>query len=217
MSTTEKAALSLQEAGATPVVPWYRRRSFLVPAVSAVVVAAVVVTDLPEANSRASEISNSVSVVSQVNDNVGPCSFALSEALTIYRELKAGSLTTPELSQVPALLTDDQNACSFTNDAIYNLSTMDVPGGAYGNELGQVVATATLWATSDALGAIEQIQLLETAPSDRAALTSLAKDLHMLRQDRTEAASELEDADQLLSTRLPQLRLAETPATPPRS
>jgi hypothetical protein len=186
----------------------------LVPAVSAVIVAAIVVSDLPQSNSRAAEISNSASVVSQVNGNVGPCSFALSESFTIYEDLVTRSLSPSEQSQVPSLLNDDQSACSFTDNSIYNLSTMDVPGGTYGNDLGQMVSVVTLWATSDALAAIEDVQVLDTTPSDLKARQDLAQDVRVLGHDRAQALAELQAVDELLRTRLAALHLAQAPDLP---
>jgi hypothetical protein len=217
--TTTGPTLSLDQPGSSqalagpgPAGPWYRRKSFLVPAVSAVIVAAIVVSDLPQSNSRAAEISSSASVVSQVNENVGSCSFALSESFTIYDDLVAGSLSPSEQSQVPSLLNDDQSACSFTDNSIYNLSTMDVPGGTYGNDLGQMVSVVTLWATSDALAAIEEIQVLDTTPSDLKARQNLAQDVRVLDHDRAQAFAEVQAVDQLLGTHLAILHLAQPPA-----
>ncbi len=226
MTTTQRPTLSLDQlgpgqassgpgqasSGPGQAGPWYRRKSFLVPAVSAVIVAAIVVSDLPQSNSRAAEISDSASVVSQVNSNVGPCSFALSESFTIYNDLVTGSLSPSEQSQVPSLLNDDQSACSFTDNSIYNLSTMDVPGGTYGNDLGQMVSAVTLWATSDALAAIEEIQVLETTPSDLKARQNLTADVRVLRNDRAQALGELQSVDELLRTHLAALHLAQPPA-----
>ena len=224
MTTTHQPTVSLDQlgqgqasAGSGQSGPWYRRKSFLVPAVSAVIVAAIVLSDLPQSNSRAAEISNSASVVSQVNENVGPCSFALSESFTIYDDLVTGSLSPSEQSQVPSLLNDDQSACSFTDNSIYNLSTMDVPGGTYGNDLGQIVSGVTLWATSDALAAIEEIQVLETTPSDQKARQNLARDVGVLGHDRAQSLAELQAVDKLLGTHLATLHLAQPPAiTSPR-
>ena len=117
--------------------------------------------------------------------------------MTLWR-----ALSPSEQSQVPSLLNDDQSACSFTDDSIYNLSTMDVPGGAYGNDLGQMVSVVTLWATSDALAAIEEIQALDTTPSDKGARQNLAKDDGVLRHDRTRAADRY-DLDKLLGRGCP--------------
>lgn len=219
MTTTHQRTLSLEQlgpgqalAGPGQAGPWHRRKSFLVPAVSAVIVAAIVVSDLPQSNSRAAEISNSASVVSQVNGNVGPCSFALSESFTIYNDLVTGSLSPSEQSQVPSLLNDDQSACSFTDNSIYNLSTMDVPGGTYGNDLGQMVSAVTLWATADALASIEEIQVLDTTPSDLKARQNLTEDVRVLGHDRAQALSELQAVDELLRTHLSALHLAQPPA-----
>ncbi|HUC14740.1 MAG TPA: hypothetical protein VMS00_09840 [Acidimicrobiales bacterium] len=221
MTATHRPTLSLDQLGPgeplpgpSPARPWYRRKSFLVPAVSAVIVAAIVVSDLPQPNSRAAEISNSASVVSQVNENVGPCSFALSESFTIYDDLVSGSLTPSEQGQVPRLLNDDQSACSFTDNSIYNLSTMDVPGGTYGNDLGQIVTVVTLWATSDALAAIEEIQVLDATPADLKARRSLAQEVRALGHDRAQAVAELQAVDTLLHTHLAALHLAQTPVLP---
>jgi hypothetical protein len=221
MTTTHRPTLALDELGqasAGPPAqagPWYRRKSFLVPAVTAVVVGAIVVSDLPQSNSRAAEISNGASVVSQVNENVGPCSFALSESFTIYDDLESRSLSPSEESEVPGLLNDDQSACSFTDNSIYNLSTMDVPGGAYGNDLGQMVSVVTLWATSDSLAAIEEIQVLDTTPSDLKAREDLAEDVRVLGHDRAQALAELQAVDKLLGTDLSALHLAEPPTVSP--
>jgi hypothetical protein len=219
VTTTQRPTLSLDQlgpgeasAGPGEAGPWYRSKSFLVPAVSAVIVAAIVVSDLPQSNSRAAEISNSASVVSQVNSNVGPCSFALSESFTIYNDLVTKSLSPSEQSQVPTLLNDDQSACSFTDNSIYNLSTMDVPGGTYGNDLGQMVSAVTLWATSDALAAIEEIQVLETTPSDLKARQNLTADVRVLGHDRAQALGELQSVDELLGTHLAGLHLAQPSA-----
>ena len=93
--------------------------------------------------------------MTQLNTDVGPCSYAVGESITIYRDLRAHTLTPAQSRQVPGLLRDDQAACSFTDDSVYQLSTIDVPGSASGRDIGQVVSTVTLWATSDALSAIE--------------------------------------------------------------
>lgn len=90
---------------------------------------------------------------------------------------------------------------------------MDVPGGAYGNDLGQIVSTVTLWATSDALATIEQIEALDVSPADAAARRALAKDEQMLGGDRARALADMEGVDQLLHTRLPALQLAAVAGT----
>lgn len=211
MTATRRATLRLDDSAPAPPVAWYRRKSLMVPAVTAVILAAIVLSDLPQANSRASEVANSTTIIRQVNGYVGPCSFALSESFTIFHDLRTASLSPSEQSRVPTLLNDDQSACSFTSDSIYNLSTMDVPGGTYGNALGQVVSAVTLWATSDALAAIEEIQALDATPSDSVALKGLDKDERALEHDRSLALAGMKDLARLLRAQLPALRLVSSP------
>jgi hypothetical protein len=186
-------------------------------------IAITVLTDLPQHASRPAEIAGDRSVMTQVNTDVGPCSYALGESLTIYGDLRAHSLTGSESALVPGLLRDDQTACSFTNESIYQLSTIEVPGSRAGKDLGQLVNSVTLWATSDALSAIEQIQTLSSHPSNAHAVTQLAKDERQLVLDRAQATAELAAADKVLRTNLPALRLVKVAAparaglTPPRT
>jgi hypothetical protein len=74
------------------------------------------------------------------------------------------------------------------------------------------VSVVTLWATSDALAGIEEIQVLETTPSDLKARQSLAQDIRVLGHDRAQALAELQAVDKLLGTHLASLHLAQPPA-----
>jgi hypothetical protein len=193
--------------------PWYKRRAWLVSAALVVVVAVTVFTDLPQHSTRSGQLSDDSSVMSQVNTDVGPCSYALGESLTIYHDLSAHTLTPSEVKQVPGLLQDDQDACSYTDDSIYELSTIDIPGSASGKYMGQVVSTVTWWATADALAAIEEIQLADTNPADSEARTRLEHFERLLTSERAQAESELGAADSLLQARLPALQLAQVPSS----
>ncbi len=211
--TPTRAAPVIPVPAPAPKKPFYQRRAFLVPGVLTVVLAVVVLTDLPQDSSRSAQITNDTTVMSEVNADIGPCSYALSESLTIYRDLASRSLTKAEQRQVPGLLTDDQAACSFTDDSIYQLSTITVPGSGSGRDLGQLVGTVTLWATDDALSAIEQVQLLDSDLSNRHALKVLAGDEKLLASDRAQAEAELAAADKAVQRRLPALDLAQAPAS----
>jgi hypothetical protein len=197
--------------GDRPKPPWYRRRATVVAGLIAVIVAVTVVTDLPQHASVASQIAGGTSVMKQVNADVGPCAFALNETFEIYRDEKRHSLTASEQSRVPALLRDDQAACSFTDNSIFDLSNVEVPGSAAGKHLGQVVSITTLWATSDALAAIEAVQTMQDDPTNHAALSELAKEERLLNQDRTHADGELTAANHTLGARLPVLQLPAAP------
>jgi hypothetical protein len=193
--------------------PWYRRRAVLLTAGIAVILAIVVVTDLPLHGSRSVDISAAKSVVSQVNSDVGPCSYALSETFTIYKDETSHGLSSGDKAEVPGLLRDDQAACSFTDDSIYQLSTIEVPGSVAGKHLGQLVSIVTLWATSDALSAIEQVQALSTEPSNATDLAKLAKDIRLLGHDRAQAEAQFAAVDKILRTRLSSLDLTKVPAS----
>ncbi len=182
---------------------WYRRRAVLVTFGVLVVLAVTVISDLPVHGSRAADVSAGRSVMSEVNTDVAPCAFAVQEALTIRGDQVARSLTASDRSLAPGLLRDDQVACSFTNENIYDLSTIEVPGSAVGNRLGDLVATTTLWTTSDALGAIVDIQRLLSEPNDVTAQRNLVKMERALASDRAAALREINSADRILDTQLP--------------
>lgn len=186
---------------------WYRRRGVLVAGAVVVIAAVAAVTDLPQHTTRSQEIAGDTTVMSEVNADVAPCSYAVGEALGIFADLEAHSLTASETSQVPGLLHDDATACSFASDSIYQLSTIEVPGSAEGKHLGNLVSTVTLWATSEGLSAIEQVQTLSSAPGNTAARSTLAADEKLLGRDRAQALTQLAAADQLVKARLPALQL----------
>ena len=218
MKTQEAAPLSATDGGGKGKGKgsWYLRKGFLVPAVVVVVLAVVVVTDLPQSPSRAAQISNDTIVMQEVNADIGPCSYALAESFTIYKDLAARTLSRAERDQVPTLLTDDQTACSFTSQSIYDLSTIVVPGSASGKDLGQLVGIVTLWATSDALAAIEQIQTFDSNPSGGGVARNLGAEDKMLAHDRAAAEAELAAVDGVVREHLPALVLAQAPEPGPQ-
>ena len=204
-------------APATAAAPrgprWYWRKSVVIPAVVVVVLAITVLTDLPQHASRSAEISGDRTVMSQINGDVGPCSYALGETFTIYAGLTAHSLTRSELGQAPGLLRDDQVACSFMDDSVYQLSTIEVPGST------QQAKTSASWFRPSPCGlrrtrlsAIEQVQTLDTHPTASRALAQLRNDERLLATDRAQAEAELNAADKVLRTRLPAIQLAQAPA-----
>ena len=80
----------------------------------------------------------------------------------------AHQLTPADRAPTPGLLGDDQAACSLTNNGVYDLSGIQVPGTPAGKHLGDMVATTLLWTTSDALRAIEDVQGLMNHPKNSA-------------------------------------------------
>jgi hypothetical protein len=177
-----------------------------------------VVTDLPGPASRSSQIAGAKTILQEVNADVGPCSYAANESFIIYGDQTAHRLSQSDAARVPGLLRDDQVACSFTSDSIYELSSnIDVPASSSGKPLGQMVATVILWATSDALSAIESIQVLSSDPGSKPASGQLKKEESLLASDRALAEAQLQAAEKVLGTKLPDLNLPSLPdpASPP--
>ncbi|MFZ0173815.1 MAG: hypothetical protein WAL04_19180 [Acidimicrobiales bacterium] len=197
----------------SPKPAWYRRRAAVVGAVVAVVLAVTVVSDLPQHTSIAQQISDETTVIGEIKTDASSCIFAVKEAFGFYSDERNGTLTASDRTTLPGLLASDQAACSFTNEDVYDLSNIEVPGGAAGRDMGEVVNSVTLWVTSDALAAITAIISLTTQPTNAAQLRALAKAERYLASDRTAVASEIHSADvaldgaNLLGPGLPSLPL----------
>lgn len=200
--------------GAPPAQPrvWWRRRSYLVALVVAVIVVVTVLTDLPQGASPSVQYRTDLGVMSSVNSSISGCSYAVKESFMIHRRQLAGSLTAFDKAQVPKLLQDDQMACSFTSQPIFDLSNVEVPSSTSGRYLARMVGTVTTWATSDCLAAIEAIQKLWVHPQEASALRQLAKAQRLMASDRTLSEGDVSSADQIVQNRLPKLRLTSEPA-----
>ena len=92
------------------------------------------------------------------------------EALGIWGDQSAHTLSQADQAESASLLRDDQNACSFTDESIFDLSNIEVPGSPAGKDMGDLVATSILWTTSDALKAIEAVQTLMVNGQDQSAV-----------------------------------------------
>ena len=125
-----------------------------------VVLLITVLSDLPVSTSRADDINAERSVMSEVNTDLAGCALAVHQAIGIWDLQAAHALSPADRAPTPGLLSDDQTACSFTNENIYDLANIQVPGTPAGKHLGQLVAAALLWTTSDSLRAIEDVQTL---------------------------------------------------------
>ena len=190
---------------------WYKRAWVLTTGAVVAVVVASVLVDLPSKTTVATDIADQTAVMKQINSAIAGCSFGVAETFTIYQALQKHSLSASNKAETPSMLRDDQSACSFTSSSIFDLSNVQGTGTAAGRNIGQVVNVATLWATSDALGAIEDIQTLTTSPGNAAALADLSKRQAALAQGRTQARNYVLAADRILNARLP---MPDMPALP---
>jgi hypothetical protein len=186
---------------------WERRRGLVIGLAVALIVLITVLSDLPVSTSRASDISAERSVMSEVNTDLASCAYAIHQAVGIWNLQATHQLTPADRAPTPGLLGDDQSACSFTNEDIFDLTNVQVPQTTAGKQLGQMVATATLWTTSDALLAIEDVQTLMNDPGNEAALRSLSTAESQLAADRGTALAHEEAADRALDTHLPPVDL----------
>jgi hypothetical protein len=188
---------------------WQRHRGLAIAAVVFVILLITVLSDLPTSTSRADDITEERSVMSEMNTDLGPCALAVHQAVGIWNLQVTHALTAAERAPTPGLLGDDQTACSFTNENIYDLAGIQVPGTAAGKQLGQLVATVTLWTTSDSLRAIEDVQTLMSDPGNAAVLRNLSKEEAQLATDRRSAIAQENAADRNLGTHLPRVDLPQ--------
>jgi hypothetical protein len=188
---------------------WQRHRGLLVAAAVFVILLITVLSDLPVSTSRADDIGAERSVMSEVNTDLAPCALAIHQAVGIWNLQATHELTPQDRAPTPGLLGDDQTACSFTNENIYDLADIQVPGTAAGKQLGQLVATVTLWTTSDSLRAIEDVQTLMGDPGNATVLHNLSMEEARLATDRRLAIAQENAADRNLGTHLPRVDLPQ--------
>jgi hypothetical protein len=194
--------------GATPFVgtgtpphakrPWYRGGAIVVVAAAVVVVGASVIADLPQHTSKSQQASEAATVIKAVDTGIDPCTYAVSQAFSLYQSEAAGALTATERAQVPGLMSGDEQACSFTDQSVVNLSTITLPNTPAGRDLGSVITAVYEWMTSDAAGAMNDLQLLIGDPHDARALSNLAKEERLLASDRAAADRHLQAASRAL-------------------
>ncbi len=208
MTTTDAARAAKKK----PI--WERHRALAIGVAVLVIALITVITDLPTPTTRASDIGAERAVMSEVNSDLQPCAYSVKQALGIWSLQAKHQLSAADRAPTPGLLSDDQSACSFTNEGIYDLTNnIDTPGTAAGKQLGNLVATATLWVTSDALAAIEDVQRLLGDPHDHAAASNLSKEEAQLASDRHTALAEENAADRDLDTQLQPVDLPSVATT----
>ena len=191
---------------------WYRRW-ITWAAVVVVAVVAVVLADFPTHQNVSQRASDIAGVVQEISTDVHPCAFAVNEAFrTFYEPARNGTLSQTSRAFSHQYLDEDQQACSFENTAIFSMSTITVPNTPAGERMGELIKTVLEWATSDANGAILDIQTLLARPSDAKALHDLAVRERRLAADRASAERTLRRAESELGGQaLPGLGLPRLP------
>lgn len=178
--------------------PWYRRWALWIVVLAAVIIAAVV-SDIPSPQNVKQQATAVAGVVREISTGVHACEYAVSEAFrTFYGPAKNGTLSASSRSFAHQYLSQDQQACSFENTGIFGMATITVPNSPAGEHLSAMIKTVLEWSTSDANGAIVDIQTLVTHPTDRTALQDLATRERLLASDRAKAEGDLHAAEAAL-------------------
>ena len=133
---------------------WYRRAWVIATAAVVAVVVASVLVDLPTTTNKVTDAADQTAIMKEINTDLAPCAYGITETLAIYRDQQAHTLTPSDTTESPSMMRDDQEACSFTSSSIYDLSNVEGTGTPAGKDVTRVITVATLWTTSDALGAI---------------------------------------------------------------
>ncbi|MCU1495717.1 MAG: hypothetical protein JWO62_3481 [Acidimicrobiaceae bacterium] len=192
--------------------PWYRGRAALLSVGVVVVVAVTVITDLPSHSTRANNINDARSVIAEVSTDAQPCNLGLTEALGFYADVTSGHITPAHRAEIPSLIRDDLNACSYVNASIDDLASIDNPASATGRQLNAITNNVLVWCDPDALTAIGQITTLLDHPGTAAARTKLAGAERLLKSDRAAAYANIAKLARSLGSSLhSSLRLVAAP------
>lgn len=195
--------------------PWVKRWP-LWAAVIVAVIAASVVSDLPQHSTVHDQVVAASAIVTEINTDMHACAYATTQAFSIYRGVVKGTFSPSDRALVPGYLSDDLKACSFADQSIFSLSTITVPTSPAGQHLGSVIKTVLEWSTSDSVWAIQDIETLVKRPHDRALLGDLSLRAHRLASDRAAAEQQLRRAAAALGhAPLPALDLPNLPTRPP--
>ena len=190
-----------------PVV-WYKRTWLIVVVAIVVVIGASVLIDLPRPISNAEDIASQTASLKEINTDLAPCSYAITETFLIHHDQVAGTLTPADRLSAPKMLTDDQTACSFTSGSIFDLTNnVQVQDTAAGKFVDRMLSVATTWSTSEALAAVEDIQALYLQPGNTAKQRDLVTQEKLLASDRAQAFYDIQQADAVLHTHLPEPNL----------
>jgi hypothetical protein len=192
---------------------WYLRRATVVGTLVVALVAVAVITDLPAPDTHAQKVSDAKGFLTATYGYLDTCDAGLSEAFSIASQVARKQLSPADLMRVPDLLRDDNLACSYTNDDVYQLASMTIPRALASS--GQFATALLSWVVPDAYGATKAISVLASDPRNAAASTQLVHFDAQLTKDRASAERALENMERQLATSLPRLPLFQVPPGPP--
>lgn len=192
--------------------PWWRGRIFLGGVVVVVLLTAMVVSDLATESTSKSNLTTSQGIMSEIRTDVAPCNFGMNESLELYHDAASGHISEADRKQIPALLNDDFNACSFTNATIVDLSSIDLSHSKVGEALNRVAQRSLGWCEPAAFDAIEQIAKLVEGHDTARGRIELAHDETRLNQDRAAVRSSVAQLEIVVrSSKLARLKFVVAP------
>jgi hypothetical protein len=183
----DPASMPMSSLGIAKAV-WYRRPWVLATLALIVIVAISVATDIPRHITKAQDRATQNASIKQINADLAECAFAAQESFHIYNMNVAGHLTSSDLAQVPKLLNDDETACSFASQPVYDLTNnIQVQDTSAGRHIDRMKNDVQNWITNYALASIRDIQYLFKHPGDAATIRHLAKQESQLSAERLQA------------------------------
>jgi len=183
---------------------WYRRPWFLVTATIVVVVGVSIISDLPHPMSKTDDARAQIVSMKEINTDLKPCVYAITESFNFYRQSVAGTLTGDKLRIVKSYLVNDVNTCSGASGQTDQLvNSVQIVQTNAGKQIAKMLYSVETWVTIDAYHALLDIQTLVEHPKNKAALKDLAKEQGLLTQVRQSAFAYVDAANAILGSQIP--------------
>ena len=207
----DPASMPTSSLGITKAV-WYRRPWVLATLSLVVIVAISVVIDLPRPITKAQDRASQNASIKEINADLAKCAFAVKESFNFYNMDVSGKLTSSDLAQIPKLLNDDETACSFASEPVYDLTNnIQVDDTKAGKHIDRMLSVVERWITDYALASIRDIQYLFNRPGDAKTIRSLGIQEQQLASERIKALNDVSQAHSVLGRPLYALKIPSLP------
>lgn len=207
----DPATMSMSSLGITKA-PWYRRPWFILTIALIVIAGVSVIVDLPGHMTPKHDAATQNASIKEINADLEECSFAVRESFSVYNQDVAGTLTASDLAQLPKLLTDDQTACSFASEPVYDLTNnLQIDDTKSGIHIDHMLSAVEQWITDNALASIDDIQYLINHPGNAKKIQNLAAEESDLQSVRTRALNDEATAQKILGLTLVPVKLPVLP------
>lgn len=177
---------------------WYKRPVVVLAAAVVVIIAASVVVDIPHPATSQVQATEYATLLRSVDTGIKTCTFGIKETLTIYERARQGTLTASDRKQIPNLVIQDEQACTFVNQSLVNIPTLTIPPGPARAPIAAMITSTLQWTTSDAARVITSVDTLLSDPTDQKAHAELLRAEHDLEADRLAANAHVREASRVL-------------------